>query len=120
MARQRHHAAEQFANTNPSATLAQIAAALGPAVTVQTDNANEKSLRFSFDASHFSGGTPSISVSGLNLGPDAALSATGAFTFTGSLNFSGILGIDLTQGDDWGKSLFIRNLNLTLGGNAAI
>ncbi len=107
-------------STNPSATLAQIAAALGPAVTVQTDSANEKSLRFSFNASHFSGGTPSTSVSGLNLGPGAALSATGAFTFAGSLNFSGILGIDLTQGDEWGKSLFIRDLNLALGGNAAI
>ncbi|MCC6511795.1 MAG: hypothetical protein IT423_22025, partial [Pirellulaceae bacterium] len=106
-------------NANASATMAQIAAALGPAVTVQTDTTDEKSLRFTFNATHFTGGIPSINVGGLNLGASASLS-TGGFAFAGNLRLEGVLGLDLTQSDDFGQSLFVRDLFLELGGTASI
>ena len=105
---------------NPNATIEQIVAVLGSAVSVEVSSANEKSLRFNFNASHFTGGVPSVTVSSLSLGSSANLASTSSFAFTGNLQFSGVLGLDLTEGNDWSDSLFVRDLSLLVGGSANI
>ncbi len=97
VARSRAHAAEHFANTIPTPLSRK---SRQPSVQpsrcrpiVPMKNLSDSASMQVISAVAFHRPV----VSGLNLGPDAALSATGAFAFTGNLNFSGILGIDLTQ-----------------------
>ncbi|MEQ1826133.1 MAG: hypothetical protein ABL921_09305, partial [Pirellula sp.] len=113
--------------SNPTATVAQIVSALNTglhtsAFSVELDNLVEKSIRFNLDASFFTnvaGSAPSVS-SAINLGAGNSLSAGGSYTFASNLTFGGVLGIDLSQGADLGGGLFIRDLNLTLGGSGSI
>ncbi len=104
--------------TNPS--LATIVADLNTAIGdtvffVEQDSLTEKSLRFRLTADHFLGGVPTHSGS-INLGPGNTLSAGGTFTFTGDLDLGGVIGIDLNQGADFTKALFLRDVALSLGG----
>jgi len=113
--------------TNRDATVTQIVAALNSglhakAFSVEADTSTEKSSRFNLDASYFtnvSGSAPTHN-GAINLGSGNTLSAGGNFAFTGNLTFGGVLGIDLNQGADLSKGLFVRDLDLSLGGSASI
>ncbi|MEQ1827789.1 MAG: hypothetical protein ABL921_17650, partial [Pirellula sp.] len=109
--------------TNASATLTQIVAALNVglpgAFSVNADTGTEKSIGFNLNAASFIGGVPTASGT-LNLGSGFALSAGGNYALTGNLVFSGVLGIDMTQGDNFADALFVRGLNLFAAASGSI
>ena len=101
---------------NPNTFLSVIANALGSAVTVETNTDNEKSLRFNFTAADLASSTTTWTP---NLGSGYTL-GTASTTLSGNLTFSGVIGIDTTQGDDFGSGIFVRDLNLKMGAAGAI
>ena len=103
--------------TNPDADENEIAEALGAKVTNVSD-ANELALRFDFDASDLSG--PLTSDHALDLGPGYVLTAGGDFTFTGDLSFSGTFGIDRSKGLKLNEGLFVKDVELSMGGSADV
>ncbi len=104
-------------STNPGASMASIVAAI-PTATLVKDDSTEKSFRFSFNASHLPNGVPTA-MGTLNLGAGNTLSENSTYALTGNLVFEGVLGIDLTQGADFAKGLFVRDLNLRMGATGA-
>ncbi len=111
--------------SNPNANLTQIVTALNSglpgAFTLVADTANEKSISFNFTATSFAGGVTPTANGTFNLGSGyGSLGVNGNYTLTGNLAMSGVIGIDMNQGDDFGSGLFVRNLSLTMGATGAI
>ena len=98
-------------------TFEDALAALGANAT-DVSSGDDKAIRLSFDVSDLTGGAPNTTTT-LNLGSDFPLAGHAEFTFTGDLTFGVTIGYDQSQGFDLADGLFIRDLDLVLGGAAS-
>ncbi|WP_372894369.1 LEPR-XLL domain-containing protein, partial [Stieleria sp.] len=99
-------------------TFADALAALGANAT-DVSGSDVKAIKLTFDVSDLAGGPPSTTQA-LDLQSGYGLSGNADFTFTGQLTFEVTLGLDQTQGLDFAQGLFVKDLNLTMGGTADV
>ncbi|MCA9125996.1 MAG: DNRLRE domain-containing protein, partial [Planctomycetales bacterium] len=108
---------EALLATNPGASTSDIASTLGPGFT-DASAGDELAIRFSFDAADLSALNSDHT---LNLGSDyGGLLAGADFEFLGDLTFEGTLGLNRAAGFNYDEALFVRDLNLSVGGRASI